>query len=200
MLDRDKYLSEEEVKQLMAYSEAMALRALKRGTAYYVRAYTVLDFLLGTGCRATETRLLKIGNLNLKGSEPSVTVIGKRKRQRTIVISDTLRKHLKEFLNWKKMMNEPIRIDDYFFTNKYKKPWSLMGIQGLFKKMAREAGLRSVYSIHCTRHTVGFKTFKESKNIRLTQTVLGHSSLVTTQIYTHVDPDEMKETMNNLWR
>jgi len=200
MLDRDKYLSEEEVKQLMAYSEAMALRALKRGTAYYVRAYAVIDFLLGTGCRATETRLLKIGNLNLKGSEPSVTVIGKRKKHRTIVISDTLRKHLKEFLNWKKMMIEPIGKDDYLFTNKYKQPWSLMGIQGLFKKMAREAGLRSVYSIHCTRHTVGFKTFKESKNIRLTQTVLGHSSLVTTQIYTHVDPDEMKETMNNLWR
>jgi integrase/recombinase XerD len=199
MLDRDKYLNEEEVKQLMTYSKAMALLALERGTAFYVRAWIVIDFLLGTGCRATETRLLKIGSLNLKGSEPTVTVIGKGKKQRTIVISHSLRKHLKEFMRWKKMMNEPIGKDDYLFTNKYKKPWSLMGIQGLFKKMAREAGLRPVYSIHCTRHTVGFKTFKESKNIRLTQTVLGHSSLVTTQIYAHVDPDEIKETMNNLW-
>ena len=76
MLDRDKYLSEQEVKQLMDYSKAMALLALERGTAFYVRAWAVIDFLLGTGCRATETRLLKIGNLNLKGSEPTVTVIG----------------------------------------------------------------------------------------------------------------------------
>jgi site-specific recombinase XerD len=199
MLDRDKYMSEKESRQLLKYAEKMALRALKRRTAFYVRAHTVISFLLHTGARATETRLMKIGDLHLKGSEPTVSLNGKNGKRRTIPVSNSLQKHLKEFLDWKKMMKEPLGKDDYLFLNKLKKPWTLMGIQNVFKKMAKEAGLRSVYSIHACRHTVGFKTFQNSKNIRLTQTILGHSNITTTQIYAHVDICELKSTMNNLW-
>ena len=89
--------------------------------------------------------------------------------------------------------------NDFLFTNRLRKPWSLPGIWGLYKKLCREAGLKSCYSPHSTRHTFGFMTFQRSKNIRLTQHLLGHSSVSTTQVYVHVDPVEVVETVNNLW-
>ncbi|MFC1567470.1 tyrosine-type recombinase/integrase [Thermodesulfobacteriota bacterium] len=205
MLDRDKYLSEDEARRLMEYAESKHLYDLQKGRSYYVRSWMVIHFLLGTGCRASECRLAKIKDLNLKGREPSVTLFGKRSKKskkpkkRTVEISPKLKKHLQSFLKWKGIVGEPVGLNDYLFTNRLKKPWSLMGIQNVFKRMAKEAGLREVYSIHSTRHCYGFMMFKKTKNIRLCQNLLGHASLASTQVYAHVCPDEKRKAVNNLW-
>lgn len=198
MLGRDKYLSEEEAKKLRSYAEAKALQDLEHGRRFYVQGWAVLDTLLSTGIRASECRLLQIKDLSL-GKEPSVTVLGKGQKKRTVPISSDLRKHLKDYLAWKRLVNESVDLDSYVFLNRLGRYYSLMGIQGLFKKLAREAGLKSVYSIHSTRHTYGFLTYGRSKNLRLTQVLLGHSSPVTTQVYAHVNPLEIVETVNSLW-
>jgi integrase/recombinase XerD len=198
MLDRDKYLSEQEARRLMEYSEAMSLRALERGTTFYVKAWAIIHTLLGTGTRASECRKIKIDDLHL-GREPSIKVVGKGGKKRTVEISNNLRNHLKKYLKYKKMLDEGTEPDDYLFTNKLKRHWTLAGFQQLFKKMAKEAGLRSVYSIHSTRHCFGFMIYRKSKDIRLTQELLGHSDLSSTMIYSHVDPEDKVKAVNNLW-
>ena len=198
MLDRDKYLSEQEARRLMEYSEAMSLRALERGTTFYVKAWAIIHTLLGTGTRASECRKIKIGDLHL-GREPSIKVVGKGGKKRTVEISKDLKNHLKKYLKYKKMLNEGTEPDDYLFTNKLKRHWTLAGFQQLFKKMAKEAGLRSVYSIHSTRHCFGFMIYRKTKDIRLTQELLGHSDLSSTMIYSHVDPEDKVKAVNNLW-
>ena len=198
MLDRDKYLSEQEGKRLLEYCEAMSLRDLERGKTYWPRRWAIIDTLLGSGARASEVRLLKCIDLSL-GKEPCITVLGKGGRKRTIPISGKLKKHLKEYLQWKRLLNEGTEPEDYLFVNRLNKPYCLMGVQQLFKTCAKGAGLRSVYSIHSTRHCFGFMTFSKSKNIRLTQILLGHRRLTTTECYTHVSPEEMVETVNSLW-
>ena len=97
------------------------------------------------------------------------------------------------------MLDEETGPGHYLFTNKLKRHWTLAGFQQLFKKMAKEAGLRSIYSIHSTRHCFGFMIYRKSKDIRLTQELLGHSDISSTQIYAHVDPETKKEAVNNLW-
>jgi len=198
MLDRDKYLSEQEARRLMEYSEAMALRSLEKGTTFYVKAWAIIHTLLGTGTRASECRKIKIGDLNL-GREPSIKVVGKGGKKRTIEIPQDLKKHLKKYLKYKQMLKEGTESDDYLFTNKLKKHWTLAGFQQLFKKMAKEAGLRSVYSIHSTRHCYGYLTYRKTKDIRLVQSLLGHADISSTQIYAHVDPEAKREAVNNLW-
>lgn len=198
MLDRDKFLSEQEARQLRDYCEAQSLLDLQHGRTYWPRRWAIIDTLLGSGARASEVRLLKCVDLSL-GKEPCISVNGKGNRRRTIPISAKLKKHLKEYIAWKKLLGESTDPDNYLFMNRLNKPYCLMGIQQLFKRCAKGAGLRSVYSIHSTRHCFGFMTFSKSKNIRLTQTLLGHRRLGTTEIYTHVDPAEMVETVNNLW-
>ena len=141
MLDRDKYLSEQEARRLMEYSEAMSLRALEKGTTFYVKAWAIIHTLLGTGTRASECRKIKIKDLNL-GREPSIKVVGKGGKKRTVEISHDLKKHLIKYMKYKKILGEGIEPDDYLFTNKLKRHWTLAGFQQLFKKMAKEAGLR----------------------------------------------------------
>jgi site-specific recombinase XerD len=198
MLDSDKYLSEQEARHLMAYAEAMALRALKRGTTFYVKAWAIIHTLLDTGTRASECRKIKVGDLRLS-REPSIQVVGKGGKKRTVEISKDLKKHLMRYLKYKKTLGEGVEPENYLFVNKLKRHWTLAGFQQLFKKMAKEAGLRSVYSIHSTRHTYGFMIYRKTKDIRLVQSLLGHRSISSTQIYAHVDPEAKRDAVNNLW-
>ena len=198
MLDRDKYLSEKEARTLMTYAEGQALRALERGTKFFPKAWCIIDVLLSTGIRASECRKIKIADLYL-GNEPCISVIGKGRKSRTIQISAGLKKHLKQYLQFKKRIKEGTEIEDYLFLNKFGGCYSLMGIQSLFKSMAKRAGLRSVYSIHSTRHCFGFLMYKKTRDIRLVQELLGHSDLSSTQIYTHIDLEAKVAAVNNLW-
>ena len=199
MLDKKKYLSEHEVRQLREYVEAMALRDQQRGRTYWPRRWAVIDFLLSTGTRASEARKVKIKDLSL-GHEPSIFIAnGKGGKTRTIPISSKLKKHLKEYLEWKTQLNENTEGDAYLFVNRLGRRYSLSGIQSLFKACRNRSGLRHCYTIHSTRHSYGFLVYGKSKNLRLTQHLLGHSRVSTTQIYAHVDPAELVETVENLW-
>ena len=198
MLDRDKYLSEGEARKLRDFCEGQALRDLQHGRSYWVRRWCIIDTLLGTGMRASEVRLLRINDLSL-GREPTISCIGKGKRKRTVPISGKLKKHLKEYIAWKRLLNEGTDPDDYLFTNRLNKPYCLMGIQQLFKTCAKGAGLRPCYSIHSTRHTTGFRLYGKSRNLRLVQVILGHKRSSTTEIYCAVDPGQLVECMENLW-
>ncbi len=189
MLDRDKYLSKAEAKQLRKWAK-------EKGSEI---EWAVIDFLLNTGARASECRKVKIKDLNLS-REPTITVLGKGKKLRTITISNQLKKHLQKFIVWKESANQDVNPDSYLFLSKMGNYYSLMGMQQLFKRVAKRAGLRSVYSIHSLRHAFGFLIFQKSKNIRLTQLLLGHQSLNTTMIYTHVSEKEISQTVNGLWR
>lgn len=198
MLDRNKYLSESEAKQLREFTEGKALLDLKKGRRTWVVRWMGIDFLLGTGCRVSEARKLRCGDVNLR-REPTVRVFGKNSRWRTIPISTKLKRHMREFWAWKETVGEPTGDDDPFFRNRLGRGYSLSGFQSLFKACRNQAGLRHVYSVHSTRHCFGYMTFSKSKNIRLTQHLLGHRRLATTEIYTHVTNEELVTTINDLW-
>jgi len=197
-VNRDKYLTEKEVKRLMQYAEKRSDDDHYNDRKFYVRAWILLEVLFGTGIRASELRMIKIEDLNLS-KEPTLTVLGKGNRKRTIEIGEDLAALLDGFLLWKDSNKEPMEDDDYVFINRLKRPWSLSGIQKLFKKMAKEAGLRSCYSVHSSRHSYGYMMYRKTKNIRLVQSLLGHRSLKSTEIYTHVDPEERARAVNNIW-
>jgi site-specific recombinase XerD len=118
------------------------------------------------------------------GREPIVKVVGKGGKKRTVEISNDLKNHLKKYLKYKKILGEGADPDDYLFTNKRKRHWTLSGFQQLFKKMSKEAG---------------FMVYRKTKDIRLVQSLLGHSSISSTQIYAHVDPEAKRDAVNNLW-
>ncbi len=194
-MDKNKYLSQREAKRLMTYCRN---KAKKTKDPFYVRSWAIIDTLLSTGIRGTECRKIKVEDCDLS-REPTIKVHGKGGRVRTCEISQSLSKHLKHFIDWKKRNNESVAPDSYLFINRKKRHYTIQGIEYMFKKMAKEAKLRSCYTLHSTRHTFGFMVYGMSKNIRLTQELLGHRSLSSTQIYAHVDPTAKVAAINGLW-
>jgi len=75
-----------------------------------------------------------------------------------------------------------------------------MALQKQFKKATRAAGLNPEYSIHATRHTFGTQLYERTKDLRMVQRQLGHSSIATTTIYAGVSKERTLEAMNGLYK
>jgi site-specific recombinase XerD len=173
---------------------------LARGRQRYIRSWAIVDVLTSTGIRASECRFLKIGDLSLGKREPLMKINGKGKKVRLVNIPAGLRKHLVEFLQWKKLVNDGVDENDYLFpSSKQGQPFSLGGLQTRFKALAKEAGIAKHHSLHSCRHSYAVYLYQKTKNLRLIQRELGHSNIATTTIYADVTAEQCAESVNGLW-
>jgi len=199
VLERDKYMNEAEVKKLRKYAEDRALADLAKGRTRNVRVWAVVDFALGTGARVAEICNVKIKDLDLRKTEPKILIHGKGGKNRWVYISQSLRKHLLEYLAWKKKsVDEPIEPDDHLFLSERKTKFATRSLQSMFETAVRGAGLPK-YSIHACRHSFGTYLYQKTKDLRMVQKQLGHASIATTQVYADVTPEMMSNGIQGLW-
>ena len=198
-LDRQKFLSEAEVKKLRRVVEDKALADLQKGRTTWPRFWMVIDLAVGAGLRVSEIANLRVDNLYLNTREPRIRVTGKGNRTRDVFTSRDLMKHLSNYLEWKKTMDEPTEPDDYLLVSSHGKPYSTRTLQYAFKASLKEAGLPHYYSIHACRHSYGTYLYQKTKNLRLVQKQLGHSSITTTTVYADVPLEETLEAVNGLY-
>ena len=139
MLSRNKYLSEAECQRLLAFVRD---KATNGGSRKWKLRRSVIELLLGTGCRASECRLLRVKDVDLNMTEPMIHIRnGKGGKQRIVPISQTLRVCLKKFLVRKSEWQEPVGQEDWLFLSQLGEPFTLIGFQRLFKTVARKAGV-----------------------------------------------------------
>ena len=155
VLERDKYMNESEVKKLRKYLEDKALADLAKGRTRNVRVWAVIDFALGTGARVAEICNVKIKHLDLQKKEPKILIHGKGGKQRCVYISHSLRKHLLQYLDWKKnAADEPTGPDDHLFLSERGGKFATRSLQSMFETAIKGASLPK-YSIHACRHSFG---------------------------------------------
>jgi site-specific recombinase XerD len=198
-LDRQKFLSESEVKKLRRVIEDKALADLQKGRTTWPRFWMTIDLAVSAGLRVSEIANLRVDNLYLNSKEPRLRVTGKGNRTRDVFISRDLMKHLSNFLEWKRTMNEPIDEDAFLLISSHGKSYSTRALQYAFKTSIKESGLPSYYSIHSLRHSYGTYLYQKTKDLRLVQKQLGHSSIATTTIYSDVTMEETLEAVNGLF-
>ena len=198
-LDREKFLSEAEVKKLRRVIEDKALADLQKGRTTWPRFWMAIDLAASAGLRVSEIANLKIENLYLNTREPRMRVTGKGNRTRDVFISRDLMKHLSSFLEWKRTMNEPLDKDDFLLVSSHGKSYSTRALQYAFKVSLIESGLPNYYSIHSLRHSYGTYLYQRTKDLRLVQKQLGHSSIATTTIYADVTVEQTLEAVNGLF-
>jgi len=199
-LTRDKYMSMDEVRRLRRSAEDRALADLAKGRTTAVRTWAVIDLALSTGLRVSEIAEIKISDLTLTGPEPQLLVRnGKGGKPRTVTLPQDLRRHLREFLAWKKRLKEETGPEDHLFVSERGDRFTTRGLQYLFKQAAEKAGLPPHFSIHACRHSYGTYLYQKTKDLRLVQDQLGHSSPIVTQVYSHITPEERVRSVNGLW-
>ena len=198
-LDRQKFMSKPEIKILKRVVEDKALADIQKGRTTWPRFWMILDLAINAGMRVSEIAKIKVGGLFLNSREPRLYVNGKGNRNRDIYISKPLMKHLLEYLKWKQLLDEPTEKDDFLLISSHRKYYSTRALQYAFKKSLEAASLPEYYSIHACRHSYGTYLYQKTKNLRLVQKQLGHSSITTTTVYADVTIQESIDAVNGLF-
>lgn len=180
-----EFLEEDELRRMLnATKDAKGLIG-KRDRA-------VLEMLFSTGLRVSELSELKIKEINLKRGE--FTVRGKGSKHRLVFLSDNARDAVAEYLE-KRMDTSPYLFVSHDRAKKQRDilPLSPRSIQRLVERYATEAGITKKITPHTLRHTFATDLLRNGADIRSVQSMLGHESITTTQIYTHVTDKELKK-------
>ena len=198
-LDRTKYMTAPEVTELRRTIESKAQGDLEHGRTTWPRFWMALDLALGAGLRVSEIAGLRIGNLYLNSGESRMRVLGKGQKVRDVFISNGLTKHLSDYLLWKRLMAEPMDPEAFVLVSSHRKRYATRTLQYAFKVCLKVAGLPAYYSIHACRHSYGTLLYRNTKNLRLVQKQLGHSSITTSTVYADVSAEEAVAAANGLF-
>ncbi|HOZ35709.1 MAG TPA: tyrosine-type recombinase/integrase [archaeon] len=153
----------------------------------------IIEFMFSTGVRVSECVNMKISDLNFEEFTGNV-IAGKGNKDRIIILSKNWVAEYKKYLEEreKKVKSE------YLFCSDSGKPLSVDTIQKFLKISANKAGITKKISPHKLRHSFATSLLENDVNIRYIQQLLGHANLNTTQIYTKVNTNKLKEIENPL--
>lgn len=158
---------------------------------YTARDIAVMEILFATGIRVYELCNLRFFDVDLK--EKYIKVYGKGSKERYIQITN--RDVLSALKNYQKEYKEEITTTGYFFVNNRGNKISEQSVRFMVDKYAKLAGSTQHITPHMFRHTVATLLLEEDVDIRYIQDLLGHSSITTTQIYTHISLSAQKRVL-----
>jgi len=155
------------------------------------RDRAILELLYSSGIRNSELRSLKLTALNL--SEGLVTVHeGKGKKSRVVPIGKTAGRHLVRYLEESRPRLRRSRFEEHVFLSRTGRALASVDLIVLIRKAGEKAGLGKPVRPHGLRHTCATHLLKGGADIRYIQELLGHASLSSTQVYTHVAAADLK--------
>jgi integrase/recombinase XerD len=158
------------------------------------RNKAILETLYSCGLRVSELVNLKISQLYF--NEGFITVIGKGNKQRVVPIGSHAIKYASIYLN---SIRNQITISpkhvDTLFLNKFGNPLSRIMIFLIIKDLAIKAGIEKNISPHTFRHSFATHLVERGADLRAVQEMLGHESITTTEIYTHLDKEFLRSTL-----
>ena len=149
-----------------------------------LRDRAILEILYGCGMRVSEACGLQISHVYLK--EGFVRVVGKGNKERLVPLGEMAAEAFANYLDARPQAAEPA-FDDVAFLNKNGRPLSRVAIFNLVRKQALLAGVNKEISPHTFRHSFATHLIENGADLRVVQEMLGHESILTTEIYTHID-------------
>ena len=180
-------LSVEEIDSLIS--------AIDRSTKEGQRNCAILETLYSCGLRVSELCNLKISDLYF--NEGFIKVEGKGSKQRLVPISQ---KAINEINNYFISRNEGLikpEYEDYVFISRFGKNISRIMVFHIIKELAENTGLKKSISPHTFRHSFATHLLEGGANLRVIQCMLGHESIGTTEIYTHIDRSKLRNEIIN---
>jgi integrase/recombinase XerD len=170
------------------------IEAIDLSKAEGMRNKAMLELLYGCGLRVSELTNLKISNLFL--DIDFIKILGKGDKERLVPIGTEAIKFLRIFI-------EEIRVhiavkpgkEDFVFLNMRGSPISRVMVFLIIKDLAKKAGINKSISPHTFRHSFATHLIEGGADLRAVQEMLGHESITTTEIYTHLDRDYLRDTI-----
>lgn len=155
-----------------------------------VREKTIIMLLYGSGLRVSELVSLKLNNLFL--DEGFIKVVGKGNKERLVPIGGKTIKQINTYIENFRDDNANHNSQNYLILNQRGGSLSRVSVFNLIKKLAIFAGIKKTISPHTLRHSFATTLIEAGANLRAVQQMLGHESITTTEIYTHLDKAYLK--------
>ncbi|GGI26132.1 site-specific tyrosine recombinase XerD [Pedobacter mendelii] len=159
-----------------------------------MRNKAIIEVMYGCGLRVTELTEMKISNLYPQIE--FIKIIGKGNKERLVPIGGVALKLLDIYINQIRLhVNIKKGNEDFIFLNRFGAKLSRISIFNLIKSLANAVGLKKTISPHTLRHSFATHLIEGGADLRAVQEMLGHSSITTTEIYTHIDRDYLREVI-----
>jgi integrase/recombinase XerD len=191
---------DKKIPEVMTYEEVQRLIAtVDLSTDHGTRNRAMLETLYACGLRVTELINMRISNIYEKLKEDDLSfikVIGKNDKERIVPIGEEAIKHINFYRNSvRNQLKIPSEFENILFLNRRGKKMSRVMVFMIVKEAAAAAGLEKNISPHTFRHSFATHLVEGGANLRAVQDMLGHESILTTEIYTHLDNDFLRETI-----
>ena len=178
-------LTEDEIKRLIS--------SVKIDSEFGQRNKAIIEVLYGTGIRVSELTELKMSNIFF--NENIIKVTGKGNRERYVPLGKIASIEIKKYLNAREKLKIDSKFSDILFLNRYGRQLTRSMIFKVINDSSKNAGIDKKISPHTLRHSYATHLLKNGADLRTIQLILGHESITTTEIYTHLDTFHLEEVL-----
>jgi site-specific recombinase XerD len=196
----DKFLAPDQVAQLRASVERARERGLATRDELVVRNAAIVELLLGSGLRVSELCALRVGDLFLRDGRADLLVRhGKGGKSRMVAISERLAEYLRTFLAETAQVYEKRDPERPLFRSERGGFISRSAVHRIWKATLATAGLPTRWGVHSTRHSYAVEVYRKTRDLRLTQCLLGHSNVATTTVYANLLDEDVRRGVERVW-
>ena len=178
-------LTEDEIKRLIS--------SVNLDSEFGQRNKTIIEVLYGTGIRVSELIELKLSNIFFKESILKVT--GKGNKERFVPLGKIASIEIKKYLNDRDKLKINSKFSDILFLNRYGRQLTRSMIFKVINDSSKNAEIDKKISPHTLRHSYATHLLKNGADLRTIQLILGHESITTTEIYTHLDTFHLEDVL-----
>ena len=178
-------LTEDEIKRLIS--------SVNLDSEFGQRNKTIIEVLYGTGIRVSELIELKLSNIFFKESILKVT--GKGNKERFVPLGKIAIIEIKKYLNNRDKLKINSKFSDILFLNRYGRQLTRSMIFKVINDSSKNAEIDKKISPHTLRHSYATHLLKNGADLRTIQLILGHESITTTEIYTHLDTFHLEDVL-----
>ena len=172
------------------------INSIDISTSLGKRNLCIIEILYGCGLRVSELIDLKISNINFK--ENYLKVEGKGDKMRFVPMTDFTKSQLIDYIqNVRSIGKIKKRYEDIVFLNSRGSSMSRVIVFIIIKELAQKAGINKNISPHTFRHSFATHLLQNGADLSFIQEMLGHSSITTTEIYTHLQNEELRDVILN---
>ncbi|TYO95596.1 site-specific tyrosine recombinase XerD [Desulfallas thermosapovorans] len=177
-------LAQEEVQKLLEQPRV--------GNPGGLRDKAMLELMYATGMRVSELLTLDLDQVDCEHGY--VRCLGKGSKERIIPVGSVARNFLSEYLRWGRAKIKANKGEKALFLNMRGNRLTRQGFWKIIKKYARQAGIAREITPHTLRHSFATHLLENGADLRALQEMLGHADITTTQIYTHLTENKLRET------
>ena len=178
-------LTEDEIKKLIS--------SVNLEAEFGQRNKTIIEVLYGTGIRVSELTELKLSNIFF--NENILKVTGKGNKERFVPLGKIASIEIKKYLNDRDKLKINSKFSDILFLNKYGRQLTRSMIFKVINDSSKNAKIDKKISPHTLRHSYATHLLKNGADLRTIQLILGHESITTTEIYTHLDTFHLEDVL-----